>query len=114
MSKAPQPPPTGTKKSSAELWAKLEQGMSIETGKRLFYQLTDAEGGTREKRKCFAVIDFEYPVGTRDESGISLAVSLSIYRPLHLGGFFQKSLVPFTGNREPGTCDSIKPEDTAS
>ncbi len=89
----------------------LDSGIAPLHGKRVFYQLTDEEGGTDEPdgRKTPAIITFNYR-GKRDGNGV-LVSALFILRPGFRGGPFVKDEVPGDSSRSPGTWDTIHPGD---
>lgn len=112
---------------ATDRWNNLDAGIGNETGKRVYYQLTDAELGIKQNadgtwpepggdvsiptRKVPAVIDYSYPESHRGETGSEFVASLTIFRPLHKGGVFQKDNVEPNGARVPGTYDQIQAED---
>lgn len=84
------------------------------TGKRVYYVLTDQEGGlqlesTGQGRKVPALIVFNYR-GRRDSEG-RLVSPLVIFRPAFAGGLFQKDEVASDSSRTQGTWDAIQPGD---
>jgi hypothetical protein len=89
----------------------LDSGIAPLHGKRVFYQLTDEEGGTAEPdgRKTSAIITFNYR-GLRDDQG-RLVSALIILRPGFRGGLLIKDEVPGDSSRSPGTWDTIQPGD---
>lgn len=104
----------------------LDVGVAILEGKRVHYQLTDAElydSATDEgkmilgemsarlnttPRKVPAIINFNF-YGLRDEYG-RLTCSLQVLRPDFLGGPFTK-IAASDSSRSPGTWDTTQPGD---
>lgn len=85
-------------------------------GATVFYQLTDAEGGSQFTysngsfvRKVPAIVSFD-PHGTRGADG-RLIFSVTVFRPLFLGGTFDKDNVSFDSGRNPGTIDTVQSGD---
>jgi hypothetical protein len=88
----------------------LDSGVAPLTGKRIFYQLTDAEGGRDEPdgRKSVALITRNLR-GERDEEG-RLVHNIVVF-PGNGHPPFTKMRVPSDSGRTPGTWDNIQPGD---
>jgi len=96
--------------SSAPQIAEIDDDISDVVGKRVYYQLTDSEGGTDEPggRKRVAFIAHTYHDSRRDTEG-RLISNLFIGWE---GGFNKDS--GYDSSRQPGTWDIFKDGDRVS
>jgi hypothetical protein len=87
-----------------------DAGIAPLTGKRIFYQLTDGEGGRDEGdgRKSLAFITRNLR-GERDEEG-RLVHHIVVFPCTGLSPFV-KQFAPSDSGRTPGTWDNIQPGD---
>lgn len=110
------PAPTQAQKANkntafATVWDTLDLTVTLKTGKRVFYVLTDEENGKlmeaeTSSRKCLAFVT-AVTFGERSELGHRVA-SLHILRAGEYGGVFDKTNVPFDNSRSTGTFDNAQ------
>ena len=96
--------------SNAPNISEIDDDIADVCGKRVYYQLTDEEGGTDEPggRKRAAVTTHIYHDGRRDPQGRKLT---GIF--VFAGGGFEKD-APLDSSRQPGTWDIFHSGDIAS
>ena len=101
------------KRGGVNVVVDLDTNIKPLVGKRVFYQLTDSEGGGGDHniRKVPAFLAYNYRgENRRDDSG-RLVVALVIMRPGFLGGPFTKDEVASDSGRSQGTWDNAQPGD---
>lgn len=98
-------------------WDAVDSGIADLVGKRVFYQLTDAEGGVPDMRKVVAFVlktgfDLGGEPGVAKRNGDGKIVSLIWF--VNYGGTVIVKEAPLDSAREPGTFDTVKSGDTVT